>query len=51
MGNVQHDIDLFEQQFKELKDADERSLHSLKDRLDDAKRLLNDDQVDYAGKS
>lgn len=48
LGNMQHDIDLFEQQFTDLTQNDERSLHSLKDRLDDAKRLLNDDQLDYA---
>jgi hypothetical protein len=48
LSNLRHDIDLFQQQFKHLTPDDERNLHSLQDRLDDAKRLLNDDQVDYA---
>lgn len=48
LGNLRHDIDLFAEQFKDLTVDDERNLHALNDRLDDAKRLLENDQVDYA---
>jgi len=48
LGNLRHDIDRFAEQFKDLTADDEQSLHALNYRLDDAKRLLDDDQVDYA---
>lgn len=48
LGNLRHDIDLFAEQFKDLKPEDERSLHALIERLEDAKRLLDDDQADFA---
>lgn len=48
LGNLRHDIDRFGEQFKDLTAGDEQNLHALSYRLDDAKRLLDDDQVDYA---